>query len=118
MTYPDPNNTNPSARDGVNLSEAPVGVSSDDGRNELRNGEGTHESDRRTLHEEETMRTGDEDQSLRDDGDLEVDNHVELPVVVVARSRGSAVVERDTEFVVEPSGLDNDRNEGNAREKE
>ena len=50
------------------------------------------------------MRTGDEDESLRDDGDLEVDNGVELVVVVVVRSRCLAVRERNTKLAVEPVG--------------
>lgn len=56
----------------MNLREAPVTVDSDDGRNELGNAEGTHESERGSLHEEEAVRTRDEDERLRDDRDLQV----------------------------------------------
>lgn len=60
------------------------------------------------------MRTRDEDESLRDDGDLEVDDGVELSIVVVPSSRGSTSREGDTELVVEPGRPDADRDEGNS----
>ena len=112
-TYPNPDDTNPATRDGLDLREAPVAVCGDDRRDELRNAEGTHEGERRTLHEEEAVRTRDEDEGLRDDGNLEVDDRVELGVVVVLRGRVSAAGEGDAELVVEPGRADDDRNEGN-----
>ena len=74
----------------------------------------SHEGERRALHEEEAVRTRDEDEGLRDDGDLEVDDGVELGVVVAGRRGVEAAGEGDTELVVEPSRLDDDRNERNA----
>ena len=114
MTYPDPNDTNPTTRDGLDLGEAPVAVRGNNRRDELRNAEGTHEGERRTLHEEEAVRTRDEDEGLRDDGNLEVDDRVKLGVVVVLRGRVSAAGEGDAELVVEPGRADDDRDEGNA----
>ena len=54
------------------------------------------------------MRTRDEDEGLRDDGDLEVDDHVELAVVVVDRV---AALEGNTELVLEERSLDDDNDE-------
>ena len=110
-TYPNPDDTNPATRDRVNLGEAPVGEASNDRRDELRNAEGTHERVRGTLHEEEAVRTGDEDKSLRDNGNLEVDDHVELRVVVVDAAGGR--VELDTELVLEERRLDDRDNKDN-----
>ena len=62
------------------------------------------------------MRTGDEDQSLRDDGDLEVDDHVELAVVVVNGATGVAR-ERDTELVLEERSLDDDNDENDNKSR-
>ena len=58
------------------------------------------------------MRTRDEDESLRDDGNLEVDDRVKLGVVVVD-SLVSTAGEGDAELVVEPSRADGNRHEGN-----
>ena len=112
VTHPNPDDTNPATRDTLDVGEAPVTVHSDDRRNELRNAERTHESERRTLHEEEAVRTRDEDESLRDDGNLEVDDRVKLGVVVVD-SLVSTAGEGDAELVVEPSRADGNRHEGN-----
>ena len=116
MTYPDPNDTNPTTRNRLNVGEAPVAVRRDDRRDELGNAERTHEGERRTLHEEEAVRTRDEDESLRDDGNLEVDDRVKLGVVVVD-SLVSATGEGDTELVVEPGGPDDDGDKGNPEEE-
>ena len=96
----------------MDVGEAPVTVGGNDGRDELRDAEGTHESERRALHEEPAVRTRDEDEGLRDDGDLEVDDHVELAVVVVD---GVAALEGNTELVLEERGLDDGANEGNTK---
>ena len=111
-TYPDPNDTDPSTRDGPDVGEAPVTVGGDDGRDELGNAEGNDEGGGRSLHEEESVRTRDEDQRLGDDSDLEVDNHVELWVVVV-RGHGSTTGERDTELVEEERRTDDDAHQRN-----
>ena len=100
----------------MDLSEAPVAVRGDDRRDELGNAERTHEGDRRTLHEEEAVRTRDENEGLRDDGHLEVDDHVELAVVVVEHLL-SATGEGNTELVIEPSRAD-DGDEGDTKRDE
>ena len=64
------------------------------------------------------MRARDEDEGLRDDGDLKVDDGVELGVVVAGRRGREAAGEGDTELVVEPSRLDDDRDERNAKNDE
>ena len=97
-TYPNPDDADPSSRDASNLGEAPVAVSSDDRRDELGNTECTEEGERWALHEKESVRTGDENKGLRDDGDLKVNNRVELTVVVVDGGRG---LECDAELVLE-----------------
>ena len=111
-TYPNPDDTNPATLNSLNLSEAPVTVRGDDGRHELGETEGAEQRDRGTLHEEEAVRTRDEDEGLRDDGDLEVDDHVELAVVVVD---GVAALEGNTELVLEERGLDDGANEGDTK---
>ena len=64
MTYPDPNDTDPATLNGSDISEAPVTVRGNDGGDELSETEGTEQRDRWTLHEEEAVRTGDEDKGL------------------------------------------------------
>lgn len=59
------------------------------------------------------MRTSDEDEGLRDDGDLEVDDGVQLVVVVIVRSGRLSVGESDTELAIEPIGTDADSDKGN-----
>ena len=110
-TYPNPDDTNPSTLDRVDLSEAPVTVRGNDRRHELRDAERAHESERRTLHEEEAVRTRDEDECLRDDGHLEVDDRVELRVVVVVRRVLGTTREGNAEAVVEPVRANGDGNE-------
>ncbi len=107
---PHPDDANPSSRDAVNLGEAPVGVDSDDRRDELRDAERTKERVRGHLHEEEAVGTCDEDKCLRDDGHLEVDDHVQLRVVGelgVARQ----VIEMNAKFILEEVGLENDNDQ-------
>ena len=110
-TYPNPDNTNPSTRDGPDVGEAPVGICGDDRRHELGDTERAEESGRRTLHEEEPMRTGDENEGLGDDSDLQVDNHVELRVVRF----GGSCLESDTKFVLEEVGFHDDDDQSNAK---
>ena len=112
-TYPNPDDTNPTTLDRVNVGEAPVTVRSNDGRDELSKAERAEQGSRGTLHEEEAVRTGDEDEGLRDDSNLEVDNGVELGVVVVASSSRSTVSEGDTELAPEEVGTDANSDEGN-----
>lgn len=59
------------------------------------------------------MRTGDEDECLRDDSDLQVDDSVQLSIVVVASGSVSTTRERDTEFAPEEVSLEADSNESN-----
>ena len=101
----------------MDVSEAPVRIHRDDRGDELSETERSHESDRRTLHKEESVRTGDEDQGLRDDSNLEVDDRVEAAVVVVRRL-ASAVLEDNTELVVEERRLDADSDEGDRGQRE
>ena len=77
------------------------------------NAERDDKSGRRTFHEEETMRTSDEDQSLGDNGDLKIYNHVQLGVIVCNREIS---VQADTEFSLEEVGSQNDNNQGDARD--
>lgn len=56
----------------------PVSVRSDDGGDELSDTESAHESVGRALHPRERVRTGNENESLGNDGDLEVNDHVAL----------------------------------------
>ena len=93
----------------MNLREGPVCVSSNDGGDELCNTESTHQGVGRSLHEEEAMRTRDEDERLRDDGNLEVDDRVQLGVV---RVDGEGRREADTELVLEEGRLLDDDNKG------
>ena len=93
----------------MDVSEAPVGVDGDDGRDELSQAEREHESVGRTLHEEEAVRTRDEDERLRDDGNLEVDDRVQLRVV---RVDGEGRREADTELVLEEGRLLDDDDKG------
>ena len=116
MTYPNPDDTDPTTRDTVDLSEAPVGVHGDDGRHELSNTERAQESVRRTLHEEEPVRTRDEDERLRDDSDLEVDHGVQ-DVVVDVGGLVCAALECNTELVVEPRRADSDGDQSDAEER-
>lgn len=80
---PDPDDTDPSTGDGFNISETPVGETGNDGGNQLSETEGKHQSDGWSLSPGWTVGTGDEDQSLGDDSDLEVDDHVETVIVNV-----------------------------------
>ena len=59
------------------------------------------------------MQMGDKDQSLWDDDDLEVDNHVQLFVIVIDGLTGW-VSEPNIELVLEESGVDDNSNESNA----
>ena len=93
----------------MDVSEAPVGVDGDDSRDELGQAEREHESVGRALHEEEAVRTRDEDERLRDDGNLEVDDRVQLRVV---RVDGEGRREADTELVLEEGGLLDDDDKG------
>ena len=64
VTYPNPNNPNPTAGNGTDLGEAPVPVSGNDGRDELGNAEGDEQGSRGTFHKEESMGASDEDERL------------------------------------------------------
>ena len=79
--YPDPDDSNPSARNGSDVSEAPVSVRGNDRGNKLGDTEGTEQGGGGTLHEEETVRAGDEDEGLGNDCDLQVCDHVEHAIV-------------------------------------
>jgi len=80
---PDPDNSNPGARDTFNIGEAPVTESSNQRRDELGDNEGTKQSCRGALHEEPSVGSGDKDQGLGNDGNLKVDDHVQTGVILV-----------------------------------
>jgi hypothetical protein len=86
---PYPDNSDPSAGDACDLGERPVAECSDDGRDKLGNAERNHKRIRRPLHKEEAMRASDEDEGLRDDGDLEVNDHVNDWIVGILGSARS-----------------------------
>ncbi len=106
---PDPDDTNPTTLDRVNVGEAPVTVSGNDGRDELSKAESTHKSERGALHPRETVRTGNEDKSLSKNGDLEVHDHVQTRVVGVVVQRGNA------KLVLEEGGVVDDSEERQSR---
>lgn len=97
----------------MNIGEAPVTEGGDDRWDKLSESEGEQESERGTLHEEEAMRTSDENERLGDDSYLQVDNHMELRIIVVVDGRGSTVRESDAKLVVEPGGTDDNSDKGN-----
>lgn len=98
----------------MNLGEAPVTVCSNNGGNELSQTEREHQGEGRALHEEEAMRTGDEDESLRDNGNLEVDDHVKLRVIVIAGSGRGTVREGNAKGIEEPCRADGNGDKCNA----
>jgi len=111
-TYPDPDDANPSTRNRLELGEAPVSVGGNDRRNELRNTEGNNKGGRRPFHEEEAVRTGNENQGLRDHSHLEVDNRMKTGVVSCDRRR----VQLDAKLVLEEIGLEDDAHQGNTEQ--
>ena len=75
-----------------------------------------HKSDRGALHEEEAMRTCDEDKRLRNDSNLQVNDGVKLRVI---GARGiNFAIERDAKLVIEEAGLHYDGNEGDAKDSQ
>jgi hypothetical protein len=99
---PNPDDTDPTTRDGLDVGETPVTEGGNDGRDQLSETEGNHQGVRRSLGPRRSVRSGNEDKSLRDDGNLEVDNHVCSGVVVVLSSG------LDTESVLEEGGVSHD----------
>ena len=75
----------------------------------MRKAEGTHQRIRRTLHKEEPVGASNEDESLRDDSDLEIDDRVKLRVVVVDMMRRR--IETDMELPLEEVRLKNNDDE-------
>jgi hypothetical protein len=95
----------------VNLGESPVSVRGDERRNQLSNTEGAQQGEGRPLHEEKSMRTRDEDERLRDDCDLEINDHVQLRVGCDLHGAAS---EADAEFILEEGRLYDDDDERNS----
>ena len=98
----------------MNLGKAPVTESSNDGRHKLSETECNHEGNRRSLDPRRSVRSGDKDQSLGDDGDLEVNDRVHLWVV----GKGSAqfvhargTIDGHTKLVLEERRLDDNDDE-------
>lgn len=106
---PHPNDTDPSTGDVVHVRETPITETGDDGGNELGQTEGKHKSDGRSFHPGEAMRSSDEDQCLRDNGDLEVNDHVQSSVV-------DTLVGIDTELAFEEVGVVDDDEEDDGGE--
>ena len=112
---PNPDDSDPPAGDTGDVRERPVGERGNDRRDELSNAESDEESIRGPLHKEEAVRTSNEDESLGDNSDLEVDDHVDDRVVDVfglARS----IAQRDSELVLKEGGLEDDDQKRNAAE--
>jgi len=81
VTYPDPNISNPTTGNGTGVSGAPVSIRDDDEGDKLGSVECDNQGDRRTLHEEESIRASDEDQGLGNDRNLEVGDHAKHAIV-------------------------------------
>lgn len=75
-SYPNPNNANPGTRNLLDVCESPIGKTGDDRGDKLRQAECAHQRKRGTLHEEKSMRASNENERLRDDRNLEVDDGV------------------------------------------
>lgn len=75
-SYPNPNNANPATRNLLDVCESPISKTGNDRGDKLGQAECAHQRKRRTLHEEKSMRASDENERLRDDCNLEVDNGV------------------------------------------
>jgi len=112
-TYPNPNNTNPATTNTLDLRKAPITIRSNNRADQLGNAECNHERRTGPFHEEEAVRTSDEDQRLRDDSDLEVDDHVQHRVV----RGGHLGVESHAKLVLEEGGFHDDDDEGDAVSK-
>jgi hypothetical protein len=110
-SLPDPDDTDPSARDTSDSREPPVTVSGNDGGNDLGDTEGDHERSGRSLEPREAVRSGNEDKSLRNDGNLEINDHVSSVVVdIVTLGQGL-----DTESVLEEVGVAHDGEQSKGR---
>ena len=107
--YPNPNDTNPTTGDFLDIREAPIGKASNDRGHKLRQTERTHQCVRWTLHKEESMRASYEDQRLRNYGNLKIDDHVQLLVVMVNLTRGG--IQMDVELALEEIRLEDYDNE-------
>lgn len=70
---PDPDDPDPTARNGLDVGETPVGDGGDGGRDTLCDAESAKEGVARSFGEEEAVRSGDEDEGLRDLGNFQVD---------------------------------------------
>jgi hypothetical protein len=89
------------------LGEPPITESGNDRGDKLGQTERKHQSDGWSLGEAESVGSGDEDEGLRDDSDLEVDDHVDLRVV-------GTLVSGDAELVLEEGGIVDDDEEDDA----
>lgn len=67
---PDPNDTDPSTRNRMNVGETPVSVSRNDRGDKLGEAESGEEGKGRAFHEEEAVGTSSENQSLGNDRNL------------------------------------------------
>ena len=99
----------------MNLRETPIAVRSNNRRHELGDTKSKQESDRRTFHEEESMSSGDEYQSLRDNSNLQIGDHMQLWVILVDRR---LAVQAHAEFALEKCSLNDDDDQSNPKVRE
>ena len=76
----------------------------------MRQTESTHQCKRRTLHEEKSVGTGDENEGLRDDCNLEVNYGMQLLVIVVDMATIGDTVEMGVELILEEVRLEDHDN--------
>lgn len=114
---PNPDDPDPSTLDGVDLREAPIGVSGNDTGHNLCNDESHQQRIGRSLSEEESVSTSDENQSLRDNGNLKVNDHMDLRVVGIF-GRPRSISESRAEFVEEEVGVQDSQHETDGRHGE
>ncbi len=104
---PNPDDTNPSTGDSLNVGETPVTEGGNNGGDELSQAEREHQSYGWSLSEAESVGSGDEDEGLGDDSDLEIDDHVDLWVV-------DTLVSSDVELALEEGSVVDDDEEDDA----
>jgi hypothetical protein len=96
----------------VDLREAPIAKASNNGGDQLSKAECKEQCRRRTFHKEEAVGPSDENQRLRDDGDLQVNDHVQLRIVVVLLTI-PAIGQMHLELPLEEGRLENDNDKHN-----
>ncbi|KAI9252286.1 hypothetical protein BDA99DRAFT_177685 [Phascolomyces articulosus] len=111
---PDPNNTSPIPTTATHISEAPVGIDGNEGSNQLSNNESGHQVNRWTFHEEPAAGTSDENQTLRHNRNLQVDDRVVNMIIDPIIGTGTRVFSTgqfNTKLIMEESGVEHDSSE-------